>query len=179
MEYHPEEVHATFAYASWPRRVASALIDFAALTVISVPFVMPTVFRVLEDSTGTTTASFTSGEVRTLTVTSIMLQVLYFTAMHAWRGSTLGKMATGTVLLRTDGAKVTPAVAFVRAVSVVGINFVSGILFAVPALLDELRPLWHPRRQTFHDHFAHTIVVLRPPSFPAPQPSPAKTQPDV
>jgi uncharacterized RDD family membrane protein YckC len=70
-------------------------------------------------------------------------------------------MAMRTVLVRDDGSKVTPSVAFTRAVCVVGINFVSSFLYA-PVLVDNLRPLWNPRRQTWHDQIAKTVVVIAP-----------------
>jgi uncharacterized RDD family membrane protein YckC len=34
-------------------------------------------------------------------------------------------------------------------------------LFVLAQLLNCLRPLWHPRRQTFHDSLARTVVIRR------------------
>lgn len=144
-------------YAPWPRRILSAVVDLIVLTALTLPFIAPMV------SPDQTEAPALSGsEVRVATVISIVAQVAYFTAMHAWRGSTIGKMAARTVLLREDGTPVAPGVAFVRAVTLVGINFVSGLLLFAPAVVNGLRPLWHPRRQTWHDQVAKTVVVIRP-----------------
>jgi uncharacterized RDD family membrane protein YckC len=52
-------------------------------------------------------------------------------------------------------------VAFTRAVALVGINFVGGFLLGVPAVVNMLRPIWTPRRQTWHDQIASTVVTLR------------------
>jgi uncharacterized RDD family membrane protein YckC len=134
--------------------MGSSAIDMIVLTALTLPFVAP-----MLSSGDRSTASLSGNEVKVATVVSIVLQVSYFTGMHAWRGSTIGKMALRTVLVRDDGSSVTPAVAFVRAVSLVGINFISGLLIA-PAVVNELRPLWHPRRQTFHDQLAKTVVVI-------------------
>jgi len=150
-----------YTYAPWPRRIFSALIDFLVVTLITAPFVAPIVNRVIQDTTDTTLARFTASEVRSLTVIGIVIQVAYFTGMHAWRGSTVGKMAARTVVLRDEGQPLTPGVAFIRAVSLVGINFVSPFLLFVPGIVNMLSPLWTPQRQTFHDRFAKTIVVLR------------------
>jgi uncharacterized RDD family membrane protein YckC len=154
-----EAVVPNLAYAPWPRRIASALIDLVVFSAISLPFLAPTLSRALEAQPNATKATFTAGEIRVITVVTIVVQVTYMTAMHAWRGSTVGKMAMRTVVVRDDGSKVTPAVAFIRAVSVVGVNFVSGFLIA-PVFVDNLRPLWNPHRQTFHDQIARTVVVM-------------------
>lgn len=161
MEAYLDEPVFPLTYALWPRRIASAAIDFIVVTALTAPLIAPTLNRVFEDSSGTTGTSFTTSEIQRLSIISIVVQVAYFTAMHAWRGSTVGKMATRTVLVRDDGTPVTPAVAFIRAVTLIGINFLSGFLFLVPAIVNMLRPLWSPRRMTFHDQIAKTIVVMR------------------
>ena len=161
MEYSEEAPVLPFAYAPWPRRIASSLIDIIVLAAISLPFVASTLGSLVSDSGDLSKAS--NAQIRTLTVFGIVAQIVYFTAMHAWRGSTIGKMATRTVLLRDDGSPVTPAVAFTRAVTVVGINFLSGFMIGIPAVVNVLRPLWSPRRQTWHDQIAKTVVVLNTP----------------
>jgi uncharacterized RDD family membrane protein YckC len=159
-----EEPQATlpYTYAPWGRRVASAVIDALVLGAITLPFVLPILNRAL-DVPDPADARFTASEVRTLLVVGIVTQIVYFTALHSWRGSTIGKMAMRTVLVRDDGSPVTPGVAFTRAVALLGINFVSGFMLSVPAIVNELRPLWSPKRQTFHDRIARTVVVLNTP----------------
>ena len=152
-----------FAYAAWPRRIASAIVDLFVITALTAPFLAPTINRAFANTSDPTKVTLSSTDVRTLTIVSIVAQVIYFTAMHAWRGATVGKMATRTRLVRDDGSPVTPAVAFVRAVTLVGINFLSSFLIAVPALVNMLRPLWNPTRQTWHDQVAHTVVVVNTP----------------
>src|SRR5688572_27940820 len=128
MEYVAEAPHSPLSHAAWPRCNASAVIDFLVITAISVPLLAPTLTRLLNESTETNPASFTAGEIRTRTIISIAVPVGYFTGLHAWRGSTVGKMATRTMLVRDEGQPVTVGVAFSRAVSLIGINFVSGFL---------------------------------------------------
>jgi uncharacterized RDD family membrane protein YckC len=151
-----------FEYARWPRRMASSLIDLLTLTAISLPFVAPTLTRAIERTPESATRiDFTASEIRTFTILGVIVQIVYMTVMHSWRGSTIGKMATRTMLVRDDGAKVNAATAFTRAVTVVGINFIAGWLFFIPVITNELRPLWHPRRQTWHDQIAKTVVVQK------------------
>jgi uncharacterized RDD family membrane protein YckC len=145
-------------YAPWPRRIASALIDLLVIAAISLPFVVSTLGDLVTKSGDL--AHATNAQIRTLTIFSIVVQVVYFTAMHAWRGSTLGKMAARTMLVREDGSAVNASVTFTRAVALVGINFVGGFLLGVPAVFNMLRPVWTPRRQTWHDQIARTVVVL-------------------
>ena len=159
MDYYAESPPVlALAYAPWPRRVASALIDMLVLAAITLPFVVSTLGDLVNDPGGLSKA--TNAQIRTLTIFGIVVQIAYFTALHAWRGASIGKMATRTVLVRDDGTPVTPAVAFTRAVTLVGINFFSGFLLAVPAFVNMLRPLWSPKRQTWHDQIAKTVVVL-------------------
>ena len=146
--------------------MASAAIDLVVLSVLTLPFVAPMV------SSDVNEPPLDGGEVQLATVLGIATQVVYFTLMHSWRGATIGKMAARTVLVRDDGAPVTPAVAFVRAVSLLGVNFVSGLLLFAPAVVNALRPLWHPRRQTWHDQLARTVVVTsRTPGLASGMPS--------
>jgi uncharacterized RDD family membrane protein YckC len=160
VQYYEEAApEMAMAYAPWPRRVASAAIDLLVIAAISLPFVASTLGDLVSKSADLSKA--TNGQIRTLTIFTIVVQVAYFTAMHAWRGATLGKMAARIVLVRDDGSPVTAAVAFTRAVALVGINFLSGFLLAIPAFVNLLRPIWTPRRQTWHDQIAHTVVVLR------------------
>ncbi|HVT78983.1 MAG TPA: RDD family protein [Acidimicrobiales bacterium] len=163
VQYYDEPLPQTttpYEYAPWPRRIASSIIDGLVLGVITLPFLSPALSHAFSAS-DPTKATFTGGEVRTILIVSITAQILYFTGMHAWRGATIGKIATGTMLLRDDGSPVTAAVAFTRAVALLGINFVSGFLLSIPAIVNLLRPIWSPRRQTWHDQIARTVVVRR------------------
>lgn len=144
--------------ARWPRRVLSAVIDYFVIYFLSIPFiagVMGKINEALIDG-----KDISAGVVTRVFVTTLLISVVYSTAMHGWRGSTVGKMAARTVLVMDDGSAVTWQVAFVRAVSFVAIMFTS-VITVVPIFLivNELRPLWSPKRQTWHDQIAHTVVL--------------------
>jgi len=156
------EAEAPLDYAPWWRRLLSAAIDSAIISLLSLPFAGQAVRNLLEADSGTSSAA----DLRTVSLANLLITVVYMTAFHSWRGSTPGKMAARTVLVREDGTPVTPAVAFVRAVTLSAIQFVSSFVLA-PIIVNELRPLWTPRKQTWHDAVAHTVVV-RADSLPPP-----------
>ncbi len=141
-------------YASWPRRLLSGLIDAAVISFMALPF--PATRHVVEAFSKGTEVS--GSDLRAASVINLLLTVGYMTALHAMGGSTFGKMAVRTAVRNEDGTHVSPQVAFVRAVSLAGIQFVSAFLIA-PMIVNELRPLWSPRRQTWHDVIAKTVVV--------------------
>ena len=151
-----EVVATPLVYASWGRRMLSSVIDALVIGAIAAPITAEPLRR-LADSYNSNT-SLSGSDFRTLALTQLVVQVTYLTFFHGWRGATLGKMAARTVLVRDDGSKVTYAVAFARSVTLAAISFVSQFLIA-PIIVNELRPLWSPRRQTWHDLAARTVVV--------------------
>jgi uncharacterized RDD family membrane protein YckC len=143
-------------YASWLRRILSAIIDSMVVSFVSLPFAGAATHHVFNAVSNGNSVS--GADLRTLSLVNLIVSVVYMTGFHSWTGSTLGKMAARTVLVYEDGSKVTPQVAFVRAVALAAIQFVSSFLVA-PIIVNELRPLWSPRRQTWHDVLARTVVV--------------------
>ena len=146
-----------YQLASWGRRILSAAIDSFIISFISLPL-MGDAAHHFYDAVNLG-KDLPAHDLRTLTIVNLMVTVVYMTAMHSWRGSTFGKMAARTVLVNDDGTPVTVQVAFVRAVTLAGIQFLSSFLIA-PIFVNELRPLWSPKRQTWHDVVAKTVVVL-------------------
>lgn len=151
-----EAVAPELAYASWPRRILSAAIDYFVISFLAAPFsgnATRRIFDALRDDT-----PVRGSDLRTILVVNLIAIVVYTTAFHAWRGATLGKMAARTVLVNEDGTPITLQAAFVRSVALAAIQFISALLIA-PMIVNELRPLWTPRRQTWHDQVAKTVVV--------------------
>ena len=83
---------------------------------------------------------------------SVLLPVLYFIIMWGRRGATLGKMAMGIRIVRTDGSDISYGTAFLR---YIGQQLVSPIFFC----LGFLWMLWDDKSQTWHDKIASTCVV--------------------
>jgi uncharacterized RDD family membrane protein YckC len=153
VEYYAESP-PTMAYAPFPRRLLATFIDYMAVSIAVSPFTARPVSDALARS------SPQLGDLMGPALVFLLANVAYSTGMHAWRGSTFGKIAARLVLVNDDGSPVTLAVAFVRAVAVTAIFFASFFVLA-PIIVDEIRPLWSPKRQTWHDQIAKTVVVLR------------------
>ena len=83
---------------------------------------------------------------------SVVLPVLYFIIMWGRKGATLGKMAMGIRIVRTNGSNISYGTAFLR---YIGYQFISPALF----LLGFLWMLWDNREQTWHDKIASTCVI--------------------
>lgn len=147
----------TLVYASGGRRMLSVAIDYFAIQLLAAPFLGNASRRVAENIADGKAPD--AQDVVRGTVVTVLVIVAYFTAMHAWRGVTFGKMAARTVLVNDDGSRVGPSTAFVRAVAQAVLVFVAPFLFFVPLVFSELRPFWNRRRQTLHDTIARTVVV--------------------
>lgn len=83
----------------------------------------------------------------------------YETVLLTWRGQTLGKMAAGTRVERSDGSNPhwwqaalrigVPSLAFL--IPVLGGGLLAAAIY--------LTAIWHPFRQGWHDRAAGTVVV--------------------
>jgi uncharacterized RDD family membrane protein YckC len=83
--------------------------------------------------------------------------------MARTNGQTLGRMATGIRVVRTNGEPMTFGLALLREVVVKGllINTVGGSLtFGLAGLLDVLWPLWDEENRALHDFVVQTRTVL-------------------
>jgi uncharacterized RDD family membrane protein YckC len=136
--------------ASWGRRAGGWCIDllvYVAAFVASFLAALPT-----EDPE--------TGEISD--AAALLLFVVWFLGptLYAWLmvgrwGQTVGKMAVGIRVLRSQDAE---RVSYLRALARAASTWVLG-LFVVPILLAYLWPLWDRRNQTLYDKMAGTIVV--------------------
>lgn len=127
--------------ASWGSRAGAWLIDLLILGTVLV------ILAFVEGS---------SGYGLVLFATALYLgPPLYFWLLIGARGQTLGKMALGIHVRRSeDAGRVSYARALGRAASAVLLG-----LFFFPILLSYFWPLWDGRNQTLHDKMSGTIVV--------------------
>ncbi len=102
--------------------------------------------------------------------TTIVL-LFYFAGMHGWKGQTVGKMALGIKVVRTDGNKVSYGTAVSRQLlldSAIGIGV--GIIFSqadkvaglgdlVALIIFAILLSIHPQKRGWHDLLADTRVV--------------------
>src|ERR1700722_9856886 len=154
------------ALAPWWKRFLAILIDSMVIGVVAFIFfaVIGAVTRNSNTST-TNNQTLTPGQVVAGFVGIFFLLVipfmLYYGIMNgSKRGQTLGKMALNIVVrdARTGGP-----IGFWRAVGRYYITVVFYVALVIPFIIDNLSPLWDSRRQAWHDHVVHSVVVERNP----------------
>lgn len=130
--------------ASWGSRAGAWLLDLLILGTAIV------ILALVADSSDYQWVAFTL-----FAIALYLGPPLYFWLLIGANGQTLGKMALGIYVRRSeDAGRVSYGRAFGRAVSVVLLG-----VFFLPILLSYLWPLWDGRNQTLHDKMAGTIVV--------------------
>lgn len=140
----------TAELAGFRARVAAYLVDVTGLAVVS--------WAVTFGPGCLLTDGEPSEILSALLAVSITLFVLgslvYFTAMLAQRGQTLGKMLLGIKVIRTNASKLDTAAALKR--------FGGYVLSWLTLHLLFLRVITDRRRQGIHDHLADTYVIVVP-----------------
>ena len=133
-------------YAGVGARAVATVVDMALLFVLA--------YLVALVTGGTTATGFElQGGPAFLT---LGLWVVYYIALEALFGATLGKRLLGLRVVKTDGAAMDWPAAIIRNV----LRLVDGVvLYLLGAIL-----VWSsPHRQRLGDRVAHTVVVQRPP----------------
>ena len=138
--------------ASWWRRLAALLLDGAILGGIVLVTLLVAGIP-LEDVNTT----ILDGSSLVLTLLFVLPKAIYDTALIGSRNQTFGKMALGIQVV-DENDRATP-IGYVRAFTRWLSTAFLWALFTVPGVLDHLWPLRDRRRQTFHDKFAHSVVV--------------------
>ncbi len=93
-----------------------------------------------------------------LPVLGFLVALAYFTAMWAWKGTSIGGIVLGLKVVRMDRQPVTFTVALVRALAAA---FSIVVLF-----LGFLWIAWDAERQGWHDKIAGTVVLKLPRGTP-------------
>ena len=88
----------------------------------------------------------------------LLVAVVYFVAMWAWKGTTVGGIVLNLKVARLDGGQITIVVALVRALM--------GAFSVVVLFLGVLWIAFDPNKQGWHDRIAGTVVVRLPRGAP-------------
>jgi uncharacterized RDD family membrane protein YckC len=148
------DLRTGFMLAGWWRRFGQV---FADTVILVAPSLL--VFSLFDEWDG-----FVIGSL-----VALCAQGVYFVKfLSGVRGQTLGnRVAASRVRDANTGKRITGMQAFRRwafvalyAAFVLGPYPVGQVAFYVAVLVDCLFPLWDPRKQTLHDKFAGTIVVV-------------------
>jgi len=87
-----------------------------------------------------------------------IVALAYFSAMWAWKGTTIGGIVLGLKVVRFDGQPLTFPVALIRGLAAA---FSIVVLF-----LGILWIAWDPEKQGWHDKIAGTVVLKLPKGTP-------------
>lgn len=118
-------------YAGFWTRFAANLIDGVIVGIVSLIFILVTLGVGI--------------------LVAWLLGLVYVIGMWAARGQTLGKMAMGVRIIKTDGTPVTFGTAVLRYIGYLVSELILGIGFLMIA--------WDARKQGLHDKIAGTYVV--------------------
>jgi uncharacterized RDD family membrane protein YckC len=142
------------AYASWGRRALAVFID-TALVVCGVValYVLAWVAGGYDYDTDTLADAWVAVYVPLI----VLGPPLYFWLMVGRYGSTVGKLAVGVVVRRSDDLS---AVGYPRALARVG-SWVLLSWLVLPLVLSILWPFWDARNQTLVDKMVSTVVLRR------------------
>lgn len=137
---YPASAEAQLQYVSvWPRFFA-VLIDGILVGIVNVII------------------SFALGSGSSLaTIVAVIIAFGYFIVLEALQGATLGKMALGLRVVKTDGTPISWSESVVRNL----LRIVDEIPFVIPYLLAAILVWNSPTRQRLGDRVAKTVVVRR------------------
>jgi uncharacterized RDD family membrane protein YckC len=153
------------ALAPWWKRFLAILIDGMVLAVAF--FVVIAIIGAATNNSHSSnnTHPLTTGQAVGafvgLFVIVFVPYLLYYGIMNgSKRGQTMGKMALGIVVrdARTGGP-----LGVWRGMGRYAITMLFYVVLVVPFIIDNLSPLWDGRRQAWHDHVVHSVVVERNP----------------
>lgn len=128
------------------QRVAAALVDSAAVTVVQFAGVFLLGFILQATAGGVDAVELMAG------LLSTALAIAYYVFFTGYCGQTPGKMLLGLKVIRTDGRDIGYGRAFAREVPA---KFLSGILLGIGYLM----VAFDRRKQGLHDKIADTYVI--------------------
>jgi uncharacterized RDD family membrane protein YckC len=152
--------------AGWWRRAGAQVIDGVIITVLALLVIVPFgvgIFGAGEDGSDTGIVALIGGLILTLMVFAVAAMVYAPLMMAKTNGRTLGRMATGIRVVRTNGEAMDLGTAALREIVfkflIIG-TFASGFTFGAASLLDVLWPLWDEENRALHDFPVNTRTVL-------------------
>ena len=120
---------AEFRYGGFWIRLVALLIDSVVIGIA---------FYLLGDPSGST-------------ILSAMVGAAYYIGFWTWRGQTLGKMALGLKVVRTDGSPISLGRAILR--------YIGYLVSTIIIFIGFLMVAWDGRKQGLHDKIADTLVI--------------------
>ena len=142
-------LQAATELAGFWRRLVAYIIDAIIVGVVA-GIIEAILGAIVQASTTDTTATgVRSGLV------SLIIGLLYFGYLWSRNGQTVGYMALGLRLVKTDGSPVTFVLGMVRYLLI----YLSFLLCAIPAIISAFMIGLGPQKQAIHDMIVGTQVV--------------------
>jgi uncharacterized RDD family membrane protein YckC len=161
----PERADEPIIYAAWGQRFGALFLDgivtalLAAVTVavvVAITGSYSAVFEGLGTGTEADDDAFYVAYFGWLGAWAL-LGGIYHTVLHGrWRGQTAGKMMLG---IRVRDERTNEPIGYGRAFARWIMPGLFWTFLWIPGILDVLWPLWDPKKQTFHDKIARSLVV--------------------
>lgn len=157
----PAPMAGALVLAEWWRRAVAAVIDGVVIAVIAgIIFVPLAAIGVTVDTDGGFVALVLAFVVAALVVAAA---ALVYQPFMLWRtnGQTIGKMATGIRVVKTDRTPMDLLTAILREVVLKSIvlGILASITFSIAYLVDWLWPLFDDENRALHDFPVRTRVV--------------------
>jgi uncharacterized RDD family membrane protein YckC len=154
-----------YVLAGWGRRAAAHILDMVIVGIGAVILLVAITAPFSVGFFASSDAGFVSLVVGALIaiVCVAVVALLYAPALMArTNGKTLGRMVTGTRVVRASGEPITFGFAMLREVAVKALLFgiAGGITGGIANLLDYLWPLWDEENRALHDFVVNTRTVL-------------------
>lgn len=152
--------------AGWWRRAGAQVIDGVIISVLALLMVVPFGIGLFGAGAGGSDAGIVAligGLILTLMVFAVAATIYAPLMLAKTDGQTLGRMATGIRVVRTNGQAMDLGTAALREIVfkfiLIG-TFASGLTFGAASLLDVLWPLWDEENRALHDIPVNTRTVL-------------------
>ncbi|MEO8556896.1 MAG: RDD family protein [Actinomycetota bacterium] len=178
--------------SGWWKRVLALIIDRIIISIVALPLTfgpMRQVVSILQDyiqqvvkaveagsSTVPTQPDGLTGPILQISLTLLVLYIVYEIAFLTMTGATPGKRVVGISVRLRDQPGPPPLVAVLTRTAVkegggiAGLVPVLGFFGSLFSLLDVLWPLWDDKKQAIHDKAAATNVVVGPQPKRMPKP---------
>ncbi len=170
--------------SGWWKRVLARVLDSFIVGIFTLPLTYAPIMRagtIFADylqqvmdaaKAGSSTvqdppADFT-GAIIQASLTVLVVYVIYEVAFLTWKGATPGRMIVGISVRLRERPGPPPLVVVLKRTAVKeGPAFLGGVPFlgtmgSLFSLVDDLWPLWDPKKQAIHDKVAKTNVVVGP-----------------
>lgn len=137
-------------YSSVRRRFAAMFVDGIILTVLNMMLMFPFASSIAANPANPDFSALL-GKLAMTMVFSTLLGVVYYTALHGWKGATFGKMVFKIKVVKADGEPISYVQAFVRYLG----YMLSSLIMCIGCIM----AIFDSQKRSLHDRIAGTRVI--------------------